>query len=140
MGETLQRGEVPSNIPPLFAAASYVRPPVRTGLRQRWRRGRAGELPRPNRRQVFYSEQTLRGHKRKEASGDRLRSRMQILPGYMNSPERIRYCLANAAECERAAVATALRTNVRAHYLHLARQWRVLAADMMAVSRGERIR
>jgi hypothetical protein len=41
---------------------------------------------------------------------------MQILPGYMNSPERIRHCLANAAECERAAVATALRTNVRAHY------------------------
>jgi hypothetical protein len=78
-------------------------------------------------------------HKRKEASGDRLRSQMQILPGYMNSPERIRYCLVNAAECERAAVATALRTNVHAHYLHLARQWRILAADMMALSRGERI-
>ena len=28
---------------------------------------------------------------------------MQILPGYMNSPEQIQHCLANAAECERVA-------------------------------------
>jgi hypothetical protein len=65
---------------------------------------------------------------------------MQILPGYMNSPEQIQRCLVNAAECERAAVATTLQTNVRAQYLHLAQQWRTLAADMMALSRGEPIR
>jgi hypothetical protein len=60
---------------------------------------------------------------------------MQILPGFMNSPERIQFCLANAVECERGAAATALRPHVRTQYLNLARQWRELAADMMALSR-----
>lgn len=60
---------------------------------------------------------------------------MQILPGYMNSPEQIQHCLANAAECERVAAVTALQTHVRAQYIQLARQWRILAADMMALSR-----
>ena len=60
---------------------------------------------------------------------------MQILPGYMTSPEQIQHCLANAAECERVASANALQTHVRAQYLHLARQWRNLADDMMALSR-----
>jgi hypothetical protein len=59
---------------------------------------------------------------------------MQILPGYMNSPEQIQYCLANAVECERVAAANALQTQVRAQYLHLTRQWRNLADDMMALS------
>jgi hypothetical protein len=63
---------------------------------------------------------------------------MQILPDYMNSPEQIHHCLANAAECERVAAANALQTHVHAEYLHLARQWRNLASDMMALSRKRR--